>query len=98
MNLNGGPDSRVYPEGVITMMLTNMGDRFKRMITGDIWEVKEIVDRMVLLERKNGKCQVIPEMSSLKLFYKNEEKKDERQREFSRHESTRASVRSLSRE
>jgi hypothetical protein len=78
MNLNGGPGGRVYPEGVITMMLTNVGDRFKSIITGEICEVKKIVDRMVLLERKNGKCQVITEMSSLKLFYKREEKKDER--------------------
>ena len=78
MNLNTGPGGRVYPEGVITMMVTNVGDRFKSIITGDICEVKKIVDRMVLLERKNGKCKVITEMSSLKLFYKKEEEKDER--------------------
>jgi hypothetical protein len=33
---------------------------------------------MVLLETENGKCQVITQLSSLKLFYKKEEKKDER--------------------
>jgi hypothetical protein len=77
MNLSGGPDGRVSPERVITMIVTNVGDRFKSIITGDICEVKKIVDRMVLLERKNGKRQVITEMSSLKLFYKKEETKDE---------------------
>lgn len=58
-------------------LVTNVGDRFKSIITGDICEVKKIVDRMVLLERKNGKRQVITEMTSLKLFYKKEETKDE---------------------
>jgi len=54
-----------------------IGDRFKSMITGATYVLKKIKEKMVVLERYNRKSQLLTELSSLKLFYKREEKEEE---------------------
>ena len=60
------------------MLNVKQGDRFKSAFTGLVYGVKKIKDSMVLLEAENGSTEVLTEKNSLKLFYKKEERKDER--------------------
>jgi len=48
------------------------GDIFKRGLDGAEYIIKKIVDRMVVLESKDGKKQILTEFDNLRLksFYK----------------------------
>ena len=61
------------------MMTTQESDRFKSKITGSVYEVKKIVNEMIVLETLNGKSQVLTELNNIALFYEKEPKKDEDQ-------------------
>ena len=63
----------------IEMMTTHESDRFRSKITGNVYEVKKIVNEMIVLESLNGKSQVLTELDNLTLFYESEQKKDEDQ-------------------
>ena len=54
-------------------------DRFRSKITGNVYEVKKIIDKMVVLESLNGKSQVLTELNNIAIFYEKEPKKDEDQ-------------------
>jgi hypothetical protein len=54
-----------------------VGDKFKSIITGATYVLKKIKDKMMVLERIDKKSQLLTELSSLKLFYKREEKEEE---------------------
>ncbi len=61
------------------MMTPHESDRLRSKITGNIFEVKKIVNEMVILESLNGTSQVLTELSSIALFYESEPKKNEDQ-------------------
>ncbi len=61
------------------MVTAHEGNRFRGKITGNVYEVKKIVDQMVVLESLNGKRQVLTELNNIALFYKEELKEDEDQ-------------------
>jgi len=63
----------------IEMMTTHESDRFRSKITGNVYEVKKIMNEMIVLESLNGKSQVLTELSNIPLFYESEQKKDEDQ-------------------
>jgi|GEM_PF-798081 signal peptidase I len=52
-------------------MKTKEGDIFKRGLDGEEYTIKRIVNRMVVLESKDGKRQVLTEIDNLQLkpFY-----------------------------
>ena len=52
-------------------MQTKEGDIFKSCLNGMEYGIKKIVNRMVLLESKDGKKQILTEMDNLKIrsFY-----------------------------
>ena len=59
------------------MMTMQESDRFKSKITGGVYEVKKIVNEMIVLETPNGKSQVLTDLSNIALFYEKEPKKGE---------------------
>jgi hypothetical protein len=59
------------------MMTTHESDRFRSKITGNIYQVKKIVNEMVVLESLNGKSQLLTDLNNIALFYERELKKDE---------------------
>ena len=59
------------------MMTTHEADRFRSKITGNVYQVKKIVDQMIVLETLNGTSQVLTELNNIALFYEREPKKDE---------------------
>ncbi len=61
------------------MMTAHENNRFKSKITGSVYEVKKIVDEMVVLESLNGASQVLTDLNNIALFYEKELKKDEDQ-------------------
>ena len=61
------------------MMTTHEKDRFRSKITGNVYEVKKIVNEMIVLESLNGTSQVLTESDNIALFYAKESKKDEDQ-------------------
>jgi hypothetical protein len=61
------------------MMMTHERDRLRSKITGNVYEIKKIVNEMVVLESLNGTSQVLTESKSIGLFYDSEPKKDEDQ-------------------
>ena len=60
-------------------MATHENDRFRSRISGVVYEVKKIVNNMIVLESLNGTSQILTELSNLALFYESEQKKDEDQ-------------------
>ena len=52
-------------------MQAKEGDRFKSLLDGVEYAIKRMVNRMVLLESKDGKKQILTEVDNLKLgsFY-----------------------------
>jgi hypothetical protein len=61
-------------------MLTGQeSNRFRSKITGNVYEVKKIVNEMIVLESLNGVSQVLTELDNIALFYEKESKKDEDQ-------------------
>jgi hypothetical protein len=63
----------------IEMVTVHESERFRSKITGNIYEVKKIVDGMIVLENLNGTSQVLTELNNMALFYEKESKKDEDQ-------------------
>jgi hypothetical protein len=61
------------------MVTAHERERFRSKITGNVYEVKKIADRMIVLESLNGTSQVLTESDNIALFYENESKKDEEQ-------------------
>ena len=61
------------------MMATHENGRFRSKITGNVYEVKKIVNEMIIMESPNGKSQVLTELDNIALFYEREPKKDEDQ-------------------
>jgi hypothetical protein len=55
-------------------MKTKEGDIFKRGLDGEEYTIKRIVNRMVVLESKDGKRQILTEIDNLQLkpFYEKE--------------------------
>lgn len=60
-------------------MTTRESDRYRSKITGNVYVVKKIVDKMIVLESLNGTSQVLTELNNITLFYEKESKKDEDQ-------------------
>ena len=60
-------------------MTTHESDRFRSKITGNVYEVKKIVNKMIVMESLNGTSQVLTELNNLPMFYESEQKKDENQ-------------------
>jgi hypothetical protein len=54
------------------------GDKFRSTFTGLVYRVKRTKDAMVLLEAENELSQVVTDKSSIKLFYQNEGKKEDK--------------------
>ena len=52
----------------IKMVTVHNSKRFRSKITGNVYEVKKIVDEMIVLESLNGKSQVLTELNNLALF------------------------------
>jgi hypothetical protein len=61
------------------MVTAHESNRFKSKITGNVHELKKIVNEMVVLESLNGASQVLTELNSIALFYEKELKKYEDQ-------------------
>jgi hypothetical protein len=61
------------------MMTTHEKDRFRSKLTGNVYEVKKIANKMIVLESLNGSSQVLTELNNVELFYEKELKKDEDQ-------------------
>jgi len=61
------------------MTTTHESARFKSKITGEVYEVKKIVNEMIVLETPNGTSQVLTELNNIPLFYEREPTKDEDQ-------------------
>jgi len=61
------------------MVTARESDRFRSKITGNVYEVKKIVNEMIVLESLNGTSQVLTESDNIALFYEKESKKDEDQ-------------------
>jgi hypothetical protein len=66
--------------GRIKMTAIHENDRFRSRMTGNVYEVKKIADKMVVLESLNGTSQVLTELNNIALFYEKEPKKIEDQR------------------
>jgi hypothetical protein len=75
---SNGPSKKMSGRG-IKMMATHESDRFRSKITGNVYEVKKIVNEMIVLESLNGTSQVLTELNNIALFYEREPKKDEDQ-------------------
>ena len=60
----------------IKMKETQVSDRFRSKITGNVYEVKKIVNEMIVLETPNGKGRVLTDLNNIALFYEKEQKKD----------------------
>jgi hypothetical protein len=63
----------------IKQLTTREGARFRSKITGNVYEVKKIVDSMVVLGSLDGTSQVLRELDNMALFYEREPMKDEDQ-------------------
>ncbi len=61
------------------MTATDERERFRSKITGNVYEIKKIADKMVVLESLNGKSQLLTDLNNIELFYEREPKKDEDQ-------------------
>ena len=61
------------------MMTTHENDRLRSKITGNVYEVKKIVNEMIVLESLNGTSRVLTEENNIPLFYERVPKKNEDQ-------------------
>jgi hypothetical protein len=69
--------SKQMSRGVIKMMATQESDRFRSKITGNVYEVKKIVNNMIVLESLNGTSQILTELNNLALFYESVQKMED---------------------
>jgi hypothetical protein len=56
-------------EEVNSMITPTIGEIFKSSLTGRVFEVKRILDQMVVLKSLNGLSQVLTPVENLNLFY-----------------------------
>ena len=61
------------------MVTAHESNRFRSKITGNVYEVKKIVNEMVVLESLNGTSQLLTDLNNIALFYERELKKDDDQ-------------------
>jgi hypothetical protein len=61
------------------MVTVHESNRFRSKITGNVYEVKKIVNEMVVLESLNGKSQMLTDLNNIALFYERDLEKDEDQ-------------------
>ncbi len=54
-------------------METREGDTVRSILNGIEYKVKKIVKRMAVLESQDGKSQIITELDTLRLFYREKE-------------------------
>ena len=56
-------------------METKVGDFFKSLLNGSEYMVKQIVNKMAVLESKDGKSQILTDIKTLaiKTFYQKQE-------------------------
>jgi hypothetical protein len=54
-------------------METKEGDTVRSILNGIEYKVKKIVENMAVLESQDGKSQIITEVDTLKLFYREKE-------------------------
>jgi ABC-type Na+ transport system ATPase subunit NatA len=53
-----------------SMITPTIGEIFESSLTGEVYEVRRILDRMVVLKSLNGLSQVLTSKENLNLFYK----------------------------
>jgi hypothetical protein len=58
-----------------TAMETKVGDTVRSILNGMEYQVKKIVEKMVVLESQDGKNQILTDLGNLTLFYKKEGEK-----------------------
>jgi hypothetical protein len=51
-------------------METKVGDTVRSILNGIEYKVKKIVEKMAVLESRDGKSQILTEIENLTLFYK----------------------------
>jgi hypothetical protein len=56
-------------EEVNSMITPTIGEIFKNSLTGKVYEVRRILDQMVVLQSLNGLNQVLTPKENLNLFY-----------------------------
>lgn len=56
-----------------TTMETKVGDTVRSILNGIEYKVKKIVKSMAVLESQDGKSQIITEVDTLRLFYRERE-------------------------
>ncbi len=56
-------------------METKVGDTVRSILNGMEYQVKKIVEKMVVLESQDGKNQILTDLDNLTLFYKKEGEK-----------------------
>jgi hypothetical protein len=59
------------------MVTAHERERFRSKITGNVYEVKKIADRMIVLESLNGTSQVLTESDNIAVFYEKESKNED---------------------
>jgi len=62
------------------MIVMKEGQRYRSRITGDVYDLKRVVHERAVLEAPNGTSEVLTDLTTLKLFYQREPKRDEDQR------------------
>ncbi len=58
-----------------TAMETKVGETVRSILNGMEYQVKKIVEKMVVLESQDGKNQILTDLDNLTLFYKKEGEK-----------------------
>ncbi len=58
-----------------TAMETKVGETVRSILNGMEYQVKKIVEKMVVLESQDGKSQILTDLDNLTLFYKKEGEK-----------------------
>jgi hypothetical protein len=53
-----------------TAMEAKVGDTVRSILNGMEYQVKKIVEKMVVLESQDGKNQILTDLDNLTLFYK----------------------------
>jgi ABC-type Na+ transport system ATPase subunit NatA len=56
-------------EEVNSMITPTIGEIFKSSLTGKVYEVRRVLDQMVVLQSFNGLNQVLTGKENLRLFY-----------------------------
>ncbi len=54
------------------MVRPNEGHRFRSKITGHVYDIKKVVNHMVVMDSIDGSSQILTEWKNLRLFYERE--------------------------